>query len=115
MIRGFRSRAFRASILARLVIPVFPHFLRTSARLREVTSNLIKMTDYHDKGFAVVDLMDPRFAAGLWRDIDQDAIRKLLEKAHEKHWQPLSFPRTPSFLNFNQELENVGYYFLSEF
>ena len=87
----------------------------TSARLREFTSNLIKMTDFFDKGFAVVDLIDPRFASDVWRDMDQDEIRKLLDTIHEKPWKSLeNFPQTRSLLNFSQEVDDVSCYSLLE-
>ena len=67
------------------------------------------MTDYHDKGFAVVDLMDPRFAADVWRDIDKDEISKLLSKTDNMPWKTLqSIPRTQSAVAFVQELDNVS-------
>ncbi|KAM0801851.1 hypothetical protein BDR22DRAFT_888300 [Usnea florida] len=65
------------------------------------------MTDYHDKGFAVIDLMDPRFAADLWRDIDKDEIRKLTGKMEEMPWKALkNVPQTQSAVAFSQEVDN---------
>ena len=73
------------------------------------------MTDFHDKGFAVLELMDPRFAADVWRDIDKDEIRKLLDTVSDKPWKSLeNFPRTRSLFAFSREVDNVSYYSLLE-
>ena len=65
------------------------------------------MTDFFDKGFAVVELMDPRFAADLWRDIDQDEIRELLDTVSDVPWKPITFPTTQSLLDFTREVDRV--------
>ena len=68
------------------------------------------MTDFFDKGFAVVDLIDPRFAADLWKDIDQNEIRKLLQDTYnDVPWKSLkNYPQTQSFLAFAHEIDNVS-------
>ena len=70
------------------------------------------MTDFFDKGFAVVDLIDPRFAADVWRDIDKNEIRTLLQGTFtDVPWKSLeNFPQTQSLVAFSHEVENVKYY-----
>ena len=67
------------------------------------------MTEFFDKGFAVIDLMDPMFAADVWRDIDQNEIRALLQGTfNDVPWKSLeNFPQTHSFLAFAREIDNV--------
>ena len=74
------------------------------------------MTDYHDKGFAVIDLIDPRFVADVWSDIDKDEIRKLLGTFSDVPWKALqNVPQTQRIVAFFQELDNVSDYMLLEF
>ena len=72
------------------------------------------MAEFFNKGFAVVDLMDPRFAADVWRDIDQNEIRTLLQGTFtDVPWKSLeNFPQTPSLVAFSRKIENVKYYSL---
>ena len=64
----------------------------------------------------MVDLIDPRFAADVWRDIDQNEIRALLGGTFtDVPWKSLeNFPQTQSLLAFHREVDNVKYYFLLE-
>lgn len=74
------------------------------------------MTDFADKGFAVIDLIQPRFAADLWRDIDKEEIRKLLlDTDSDAHWKTLeNFPRKRSLITFTREVDSVSYHSLLE-
>ena len=68
------------------------------------------MTDFFDKGFAVIDLIQPRFAAEVLRDLDKEEIRKLLDTVSDKPWKSLKIlPKTRSLLTFSEEVEAVSY------
>ena len=64
--------------------------------------------DFFDKGWACVDLIDPRTAVAVWRDVDKDEIRRLLGEVSDKPWKSLTFPRTPRFAAFVREIDEVS-------
>ena len=64
--------------------------------------------DFFDKGYACIELMDPKFALDVWKDIDPDEIRRFLAEVSEKPWKSLTFPRTPSTVAFLREIDNVS-------
>ncbi|CAD6592269.1 MAG: hypothetical protein ASARMPRED_006145 [Alectoria sarmentosa] len=64
--------------------------------------------DFFDKGYACIELIDPKFALDVWKDIDQDEIRRFLAEVSEKPWKALTFPRTPSSVAFVQEIDRVS-------
>lgn len=70
------------------------------------------MTDFFYKGFTCIELLDPRYASDVWKDVDQEEIRRLLSEVSDKPWKSLTFPRTPSFAAFVQEIEKVSDYLL---
>ena len=70
--------------------------------------------DFFDKGFACVELFDPKFALDVWNDVDKDEIRRHLENISDKPWKPLTFPRTRNFAAFIHEIDKVSGCFPSE-
>lgn len=66
------------------------------------------MTDFNEKGFAYVELFDPKFASDAWEDVDKDEIRGLLDQVSNQPWKALTFPKTRNFLAFVQEVDKVS-------
>ena len=64
--------------------------------------------DFFDKGYACVDLFDPKFASDVWNDVDKDEIRRLLQGVSVEPWEILTFPRTSAFIAFVHEIDKVS-------
>ena len=66
------------------------------------------MVDFFEKGYAIVELFDPKLALEVWKDMDKDEIRRLCDEAKsDKPQKPLTVPKTASFSRFVQEIDNV--------
>lgn len=63
--------------------------------------------DFFEKGYAIVELFDPKFASDLWNDVDKEEIYRLLDNVSDKPWKSLTFPRTESFGQFVMETDRV--------
>ena len=66
------------------------------------------MTDFHDKGFALVELFNPQIALDAWDDIDQWEVHTHLREDSKTPIMPLTSPQTPKFGAFVQEIEKVS-------
>lgn len=70
----------------------------------------LKMTDFFEKGFALVDLIKPGFARAVWKDLDRAQILKFQKEVSHLPIEKLTFPQTPSFDALTQEIENVSHW-----
>ena len=66
------------------------------------------MVDFFEKGYAIVELFDPKLALEVWKDMDKDEIERHRDEAKsDKPKKPLTVPKTASFSRFVQEIDNV--------
>ena len=57
--------------------------------------------DFFDKGYAIVELFDPKLVLELWKDMDKDEIRRLRdEEKSDKPMKLLTVPKIASFSRF---------------
>ena len=66
------------------------------------------MADFHEKGFAYVQIFDPQIALDAWDDVDQYELHKLVGEKGVTPWNVLTPPDTPKFNAFIQEIEKVS-------
>lgn len=66
------------------------------------------MTDFFEKGFACVELMNPQFAVATFKDLDLAQLQRFHGKVSDQAMEKLTLPRTPSFDAFIQKIEDVS-------
>ena len=64
--------------------------------------------DFFDYGHSIVDLIDPKFVAKAWEDVDKDEISNILSQSVVAPWVGLTRPQTPNYTAFINEIDKVG-------
>lgn len=66
------------------------------------------MTDFYEKGFECVDLIDAKFVFNFWNDLDKKEIERLRNELPDVlGWMPMRFPITRAYLDFLEEVHKV--------
>lgn len=66
------------------------------------------MTDFHEKGFSCIKLLNPKFPRRARKEVDLDEIVALLSQVVGRPIETLPIPNTPAFHDLVKEVEKVS-------
>ena len=82
--------------------------LEQAIRLVRVIGVGTTMADFHEKGFAYVEMFDPQIALDGRDDINQYELHKCVGEKTSRFYNVTTPPRTQRFIDFLQEVEKVS-------